>query len=196
MVTVRAENDAEVGAALAAVASRVEVGPLGADAVGQLAGRADLADRILRRTRGHTLFVVEVLRALAEGDSGLPGSLRSVVQARVRRLGPAAEQAAAGSGRSRRPRRPGNGRGPCRPAACGYSAELRAGAAGAAPGGGRARLRVRQRPDPRSPVCHHPGAHAAGLPPARRRPAGQPAGIAGPACRRLRRLEAGGAGTG
>ncbi len=94
VATVRAENDAETGAALAAVASRVEVGPLGAAAVGQLAGQAGqagLADRILRQTRGHTLFVVEVLRALAEGDSGLPESLRSAVQARARRLGPDAE---------------------------------------------------------------------------------------------------------
>ena len=95
IATVRAENDAEVGAALAAVAGRVEVGPLGAGAVRQLsgeAGQAGQADRILRQTRGHTLFVVEVLQALAEGDSGLPESLRSVVQARVRRLGPAGEQ--------------------------------------------------------------------------------------------------------
>jgi len=95
VATVRAENDAETSAALTAVASRVEVGPLGAAAVEQLAGRAGqagLAGRILRQTRGHTLFVVEVLRALAEGDSGLPDSLRSAVQARVRRLGPEAEQ--------------------------------------------------------------------------------------------------------
>ena len=94
VATVRAEHDAETSAALTAVASRVEVGPLGAAAVEQLAGRAGqagLADRILRQTRGHTLFVVEVLRALAEGDSGLPESLRSAVQARVRRLGPEAE---------------------------------------------------------------------------------------------------------
>jgi DNA-binding SARP family transcriptional activator/tetratricopeptide (TPR) repeat protein len=92
--TVRAENDAETSAALTAVASRVEVGPLGAAAVQQLAntvGQAGLADRILQQTRGHTLFVVEVLRALAERDSGLPESLRSAVQARVRRLGPDAE---------------------------------------------------------------------------------------------------------
>ena len=95
IATVRAENDAEVGAALAAVASRVDLGPLGADAVGQLArqaGQAALADRILRQTRGHTLFVVEVLRALADGDSGLSESLRSAVQARARRLGAEAEQ--------------------------------------------------------------------------------------------------------
>ena len=95
VATVRAENDWEVSAALADVASRVEVGPLGADAVGQLAGQAGqvgLADRILRQTRGHTLFVVEVLRALAEGDGGLPESLRSAVQRRTRRLGADAEQ--------------------------------------------------------------------------------------------------------
>jgi DNA-binding SARP family transcriptional activator/tetratricopeptide (TPR) repeat protein len=95
IATVRAENDAEVGAALAAVASRVDLGPLGADAVGQLArqaGQAGLADRILRQTRGHTLFVVEVLQALADGDSGLPESLRGAVQARACRLGAEAEQ--------------------------------------------------------------------------------------------------------
>jgi DNA-binding SARP family transcriptional activator/tetratricopeptide (TPR) repeat protein len=95
IATVRAENDAEVGAALAAVASRIDLGPLGADAVGQLArqaGQAGLADRILRQTRGHTLFVVEVLQALADGDSGLPESLRGAVQIRARRLGAEAEQ--------------------------------------------------------------------------------------------------------
>jgi DNA-binding SARP family transcriptional activator/tetratricopeptide (TPR) repeat protein len=95
IATVRAENDAEVGAALATVASRVDLGPLGADAVGQLArqaGQAGLADRILRQTRGHTMFVVEVLQALADGDSGLPESLRGAVQARAARLGAEAEQ--------------------------------------------------------------------------------------------------------
>jgi DNA-binding SARP family transcriptional activator/tetratricopeptide (TPR) repeat protein len=95
LATVRAENDPEIGAALGAVAGRVELGPLGADAVGQLAGQAGqagLADRILQQTRGHTLFVVEVLQALADGDSGLPESLRGAVQARARRLGAEAEQ--------------------------------------------------------------------------------------------------------
>ncbi len=94
MVTVRAENDAQIGAALAPVASRVEVGPLGPEAVRQLvraAGQGDLAESILERTRGHTLFVVEVLRALASGDIGAPASLRTAVQARVRRAGAAVE---------------------------------------------------------------------------------------------------------
>jgi DNA-binding SARP family transcriptional activator len=94
VVTVRAEHDAEIGSALAPTASRIEVGPLSAAAVEQLAtqaGQGALAEPILLRTRGHTLFVVEVLRALAAGDTGVPESLRSAVQARVRRTGPATE---------------------------------------------------------------------------------------------------------
>jgi len=94
LATVRAENDAQVGAALAPVARRVEVGPLDADAVAQLAraaGQDELAGRILEQTRGHTLFVVEVLRALASGEDGVPESLRTAVQARVRRAGPPVE---------------------------------------------------------------------------------------------------------
>jgi DNA-binding SARP family transcriptional activator/predicted ATPase len=94
VATIRAENDAQVGAALAPVASRVEVGPLSRESVGQLAraaGQGELAERILERTRGHTLFVVEVLRALTSGDEGVPESLRTAVQARVRRTGAAME---------------------------------------------------------------------------------------------------------
>ena len=94
VTTVRAEHDHEIGSALAQVATRVEVGPLGPAAVGQLtreAGQGALTDSILQRTRGHTFFVLEVLRALAGGDVGIPESLRSAVQARVRQTGPAAE---------------------------------------------------------------------------------------------------------
>jgi predicted ATPase len=75
VVTVRAEHDAEIGSALAPAASRIEVGPLSAAAVEQLAtqaGQGALAGPILQRTQGHTLFVVEVLRALAGGDTGFP----------------------------------------------------------------------------------------------------------------------------
>jgi DNA-binding SARP family transcriptional activator len=94
LVTVRAENDAEIWAALAPAVTRVEIGPLGQAAVEQLAreaGQGELADSILERTRGHTLFVVEVLRALASGDVGVPASLRNAIAARVRRTGAAAE---------------------------------------------------------------------------------------------------------
>jgi hypothetical protein len=76
------------------VATRVEVGPLGAAAVERLAneaGQGALAGALLQRTRGHTLFVVEVLRALADGDAGVPESLRSAVQARLRQAGAATE---------------------------------------------------------------------------------------------------------
>jgi DNA-binding SARP family transcriptional activator/predicted ATPase len=94
VVTVRAEHDEQIGAALTSVATRVEVGPLGPAAVEQLAreaGQGALVGPILQRTRGHTLFVVEVLRTLAAGDIGVPESLRSAVQARVRRTGAATE---------------------------------------------------------------------------------------------------------
>jgi DNA-binding SARP family transcriptional activator/predicted ATPase len=94
VVTVRAENDPEIGAVLAPVVARVDIGPLGQAAVEQLAreaGQGELAGSILERTRGHTLFVVEVLRALAGGDVGVPESLRNAIQARVRRTGAAAE---------------------------------------------------------------------------------------------------------
>ena len=94
LATVRAEHDSQISAALAPVASRSEVGPLPPEAVRQLAsaaGQDRIADRILQRTGGHTFFVVEVLRALSGGDDGLPDSLLSAVQARVRRCGAAAE---------------------------------------------------------------------------------------------------------
>ena len=41
----------------------------------------------MRRTAGLPLFVVEVLRALAHGDAGLPPSLQSAVVERVARTG-------------------------------------------------------------------------------------------------------------
>ncbi len=90
VATVRAENDTPIGTALAPVARRVEVGPLSPEAVTELAraaGQGVLARWILERTRGHALFVVEVLRALASGTEGVPESLRIAVQARVRQAG-------------------------------------------------------------------------------------------------------------
>lgn len=94
LITVRAENDQQIGAALAPVVSRLELGPLSPTAVEDLAkaaGQADMAGDILRRTAGHTLFVVEVLRALADGDTGAPASLRGAIAERVRRAGPAVD---------------------------------------------------------------------------------------------------------
>jgi DNA-binding SARP family transcriptional activator/tetratricopeptide (TPR) repeat protein len=94
LVTLRADHDARVGAALAPVASRVELGPLGLDGVAELAraaGQEPLTERILQRTGGHTLFVLEVLRALANGDTGVPDSLRAAITERVRLVGPQTE---------------------------------------------------------------------------------------------------------
>lgn len=94
VVTIRAEHVQGAAALIAPLATTVEVGPLSPEAVAQLAveaGHGQLAGSIVRRTRGHTLFVVEVLRALAAGESGISESLRGVVQARVRRVGAAAE---------------------------------------------------------------------------------------------------------
>ena len=94
VVTVRSENEEPIGAALDGVASRIELGPLSQTAVEQLAGQAGqagLAGNIMERTRGHTLFVVEVLRTLAAGGAGVPESLRNAVLGRVRRTGAASE---------------------------------------------------------------------------------------------------------
>jgi tetratricopeptide (TPR) repeat protein len=94
VATVRTGEGDAVLDALADVVMRVDLGPLPAHAVTQLAteaGRSELAESILRRTRGHPLFVVETLRGLATGEVGPPRSLRAVVLSRVRRLGPEVE---------------------------------------------------------------------------------------------------------
>lgn len=95
LATVRSEEGAEAVEALADVAGQVDVGPLAADAVALLATRAGaprFAEDILRRTRGHTLFVVETLRGLAAGETGVPESLQAAVLVRMRRVGADVEQ--------------------------------------------------------------------------------------------------------
>ncbi|MFL6269022.1 MAG: AAA family ATPase [Actinomycetes bacterium] len=97
VATVRAEEGAEALAALADVGRVLELGPLPAAAVAELARRfgvADLAGPVLKRARGHTLFTVESLRAAAEGGrdpAAAPASLREAVQTRARRSGPEVE---------------------------------------------------------------------------------------------------------
>ncbi|MGD9986695.1 ATP-binding protein [Pseudonocardia sp.] len=90
VATVRVEEGDGVLALLEPVGARLEVGPLDAAAVGALAaaaGHAPMADAILARTGGHTLFVVETLGGLRAGASGVPASLRSAVVDRLDRAG-------------------------------------------------------------------------------------------------------------
>ena len=95
LATVRAEEGAEVVELLGGVAERTDLGPLDAAAVGLLAARAGaarLADDLVRRTRGHPLFVVESLRALRAGDGGVPPTLHAAVASRLRHAGPRVER--------------------------------------------------------------------------------------------------------
>jgi hypothetical protein len=84
-----------VPAALAGVAERLELGPLDRSAIATLAAAAglpELAGPVERRTRGHTRSVVEMLRARAAGEPGIPASLRAAVLEQVRYAGPQAEE--------------------------------------------------------------------------------------------------------
>ncbi|MGE0296867.1 ATP-binding protein [Pseudonocardia sp.] len=95
LTTVRQEEGATALADLGSAGSRLDVGPLGPEAVTLLATRAGMpghARDLLRRTRGHTLFVVETLRALRSGEQGVPASLRDTVAARLRHAGPDVER--------------------------------------------------------------------------------------------------------
>ncbi len=69
--------------------ARISLGALPRGAVEALAAAAGLGDRageVMTRTAGHTLSVVESLRALAAGETGVPESLAAVVLARVATL--------------------------------------------------------------------------------------------------------------
>jgi DNA-binding SARP family transcriptional activator/tetratricopeptide (TPR) repeat protein/energy-coupling factor transporter ATP-binding protein EcfA2 len=89
-VAARTGEGADALGLLADVATTVRLGPLPQQAVALLAGRAGhpgRAGEVARRTGGHPLFVVEVLRALSRGDTGLPASLQTAVVDRVARTG-------------------------------------------------------------------------------------------------------------
>jgi tetratricopeptide (TPR) repeat protein len=91
----RSDEGADVLDLLRDVATALPLGPLPADAVTELAGRAGQAERageVMRRTAGHPLFVVEVLRALGQGSTGLPPSVQSAVVDRVARTGEETER--------------------------------------------------------------------------------------------------------
>ena len=84
-------EDLTVAERLGDRATRIHLGPLGPEAVATLAAAAGLGPRggqVMARTAGHTLSVVECLRALRSGDTGVPASLSQGLLARVDRLGP------------------------------------------------------------------------------------------------------------
>jgi tetratricopeptide (TPR) repeat protein len=95
--TLRSDRDAEVEEQLGARAVTVRLGPLAEGAVTALAdqaGHAHLAADLMRLTKGHTLFVLEALRAVSTADGGvvIPESLRAAVSTRVARCGPEVEE--------------------------------------------------------------------------------------------------------
>jgi DNA-binding SARP family transcriptional activator/tetratricopeptide (TPR) repeat protein len=82
-------EDAAVAERLGDRAERLHLGPLGPEAVDTLAAAAGLGThgpQVMARTAGHTLSVVESLRALASGETGIPATLSEGVLARVARL--------------------------------------------------------------------------------------------------------------
>ena len=91
VAAVRVE-DALIAARLTGRAVVLSLGALPRSAVDELAtaaGLAGLGEQVMMRTAGHTLSVVEYLRALADGDPGgpgVPGSLAEAILAKVRRL--------------------------------------------------------------------------------------------------------------
>ena len=97
LATLREDEGHEAELHLQDVSEAIDVGPLSNDAVGQLAtaaGAPNMTSRILARTSGHTLFVVETLRALVEGadQSEVPESLLAAVLGRVERTGAHCEE--------------------------------------------------------------------------------------------------------
>ena len=98
LATVRSDEGEDAFEALSDVATIMDLGPLADEDVSALAsamGSPLQAERIRALTGGHPLFVVEALRALAEGagdDRPVPESLRAAVLARVRRLGPEVDE--------------------------------------------------------------------------------------------------------
>lgn len=91
--TVQSGRSAAVDSQLGERATTVHVGLLSEQAVGVLAreaGHPEIAPELMRLTKGHTLFVLEALKAVTEGDPGvvIPDSLRSAVLTRVERCGP------------------------------------------------------------------------------------------------------------
>jgi DNA-binding SARP family transcriptional activator len=99
VAAVSSERGAEALAALSELGRTIEVGPLSAAEVAELAGRMGVADRateVFGSTGGHAAFVLETLRLLgdANGDRDaavVPESLQAAVRLRIGQIGPEVE---------------------------------------------------------------------------------------------------------
>jgi DNA-binding SARP family transcriptional activator/tetratricopeptide (TPR) repeat protein len=94
VAALRAEAEATVDR-LRDRAQQLVLGPLPASAVDALASASGLGEHgaaVMARTAGHPLSVVECLRALRHGDSGVPSTLADALLSRVRALEPAARE--------------------------------------------------------------------------------------------------------
>ncbi|MDX6256197.1 MAG: hypothetical protein QOJ11_2531 [Frankiales bacterium] len=94
VATVRSDEGAETITRLSPVARTLHLAPLDDQAVTAIvaaAGQRAHLPEILASTSGHPLFVVETLRALQGGQTGIPSTLQDSVLAHVARQGRAAE---------------------------------------------------------------------------------------------------------
>jgi DNA-binding SARP family transcriptional activator len=100
VATVSTERGADALEVLAELGRTIQLGPLSAPEVAELAARMGVADRaaeVFESTGGHAAFVAETLRLLhdagGEADTAtIPGSLQAVVFRRVRQVGPEVEE--------------------------------------------------------------------------------------------------------
>jgi DNA-binding SARP family transcriptional activator len=96
VATVSSERGAEALEALAGLGRTIELGPLSAAEVAELAARMGLADRateVFESTGGHAAFVLETLRLLSDAGGEreaavVPESLQAAVLLRVRQIDP------------------------------------------------------------------------------------------------------------
>ncbi|HEV8165942.1 MAG TPA: transcriptional regulator, partial [Actinomycetota bacterium] len=99
MATVTSDSGAEALSALGEASRTIELGPLSASEVAELAATMGVAGRaaeVFESTGGHAAFVVETLRLLSDPGGGLeasiPESLQAAVQTRIRQVGPEVEE--------------------------------------------------------------------------------------------------------
>ncbi|HEV8166586.1 MAG TPA: AAA family ATPase, partial [Actinomycetota bacterium] len=99
VATVASDSDAEALPALGEAGRMIELGPLSAPEVAELAARMGVAGRaseVFESTGGHAAFVLETLRLLSDpaGDleAAVPASLQAAVRSRIGQVGPQVEE--------------------------------------------------------------------------------------------------------